>query len=136
MKRLILVCFSLMMFWSCSNDDDYLNYYYEFMPIESIELPEQFILGQVYNINYTYYRPSTCHGFHDLYYYADSNERTVAVINIVYEDNNCEPLTDELIERSFNFKPLDYQTYVFKIWQGEDEYGEEIYLTYEIPVVQ
>lgn len=136
MKKLVLICFSLLFLASCSNNDDYLDYYFEFMPIESISIPEEFILGQVYTISYTYYRPTSCHGFHDLYYYAENNQRTVAVINIVFEDTNCEVLTDELLERSFNFKPLDYQTYLFKFWQGEDENGEDIYLTYEIPVVE
>lgn len=136
MKKLIAICYSVLFLWSCSLDtDNSTNYNFEFLPVESVEMPEVFIHGDVYSISYTYYRPSTCHSFHDLYYYADGNERTIAIINIVYDENNCEWLTDELMERSFNFKPLEHQTYVFKFWQGQDEYEEDMYLTYEVPVV-
>lgn len=135
MKKVLLACFGVLLMSSCSLDEDSQNYFFEFVPIENVELPEQFKLDSLYVLNYSYYKPSTCHGFHDLYYYPENNQRNIAVINIVYEHENCQELTDELIERSINFRPLDYNSYIFKIWQGEDENGNDVYLTYEIPVV-
>lgn len=135
MKKQLLFCFSLLLLWSCSLDDNDTNFHFEFLPVESATLPDEFVLGNTYTIDYSYYRPSTCHGFHDLSYGISENQRTITVINIVYEENNCEPLTDELVERTFDFKVLYDQTYVFKFWQGEDEDGNDLFLTYEVPVV-
>jgi len=78
--------------------------------------------------------------FYDLYYVAHSNIRTIAVINKVITSNGnivCENLTNELEEKSFNFVVnQNGGNYVFKFWQGEDENGEDIYLVFEVPVVQ
>lgn len=120
--------------WSCTLSDDTDNYNYEFVPIESVSIPDTFILGAVHTIVYTYYRPTTCHGFYDIYYVSEDNERTVAVINTVFDNSNCEPLEDNLIEKTFNFKPLNTGTYIFKFWQGLDENEEDLYLVYEISV--
>ncbi len=139
MKRLFFICIAILTFWSCSVDDDSVNgveYNFEFIPIEDVVIPDSFVLGATYQIDVTYFRPTTCHAFHDFYYVADEEERTVAVISVVYENSNCEPLEDELVEVSFDFKVVYDHTYVFKFWQGEDEAGEDIFLTYEIPVVE
>ncbi len=137
MKKLFFICITILTFWSCSVDDDSnnVNYNFEFIPIEDVVIPEEFVLDSVYQIEVTYYRPSNCHSFHDFYYVAEENERTVAVINLVNDDSDCEPLEDELVEKSFDFKAVYDQTYIFKFWQGEEDNGEDIFLTYEIPVV-
>jgi len=134
MKKLILLCFISFSFWSCTLDDDSDNFYYEFIPIENVSMPDSFTFGAVHTISYTYFRPSTCHVFRDLYYVPEDNTRTVAVINTVYEEGNCNPLTDELVERSFDFQPLENGTYIFKFWAGVDENDEDEFLVYEILV--
>lgn len=136
MKKLFLLCFTLMMFLSCSVDNDSgVNFDFEFIPIEEVSIPEEFVLGEIYQINVTYNRISTCHDFHDFYYVPNGNERTVAVINVVYDYSDCDMLEDQLIEKSFDFKAVYNQIYIFKFWQGEDENGNDVYLTYEVPVV-
>lgn len=123
--------------WSCNiEDDDYVNIESEFIPIENVELPLSFELGETYQIKVFYYRPTSCHVFHDFFYNADGVERTVAVVNLVYDLDDCENLNNELVERSFNFSALYNQVYTFKFWQGEDENGEDIYLIYEVPVLE
>lgn len=134
-KKIIFFCLGLILFLSCSVDDDRITLVYEFLPIESINLPGEFRIGTIYVIDYTYYKPTTCYGYFDLYYRVDENERTLAVMNVVYEESNCEPSEFELVEQTFNFSALEYDSYIFKIWQGEDENGEDVFLTYEIPVV-
>lgn len=138
MKKLLFICIAILTFWSCSVDDDRsdYNYYFEFLPIEEVVIPEAFELDSTYQIEVSYYRPSNCHTFHDFYYVAEENERTVAVINIADDYSDCEELEDELIDVSFNFIAVYDQTYVFKFWQGENEAGEDIYLTYEIPIAE
>lgn len=136
MKKLFLLCLSLMIFLSCSIDDDNnLNYDFEFVPVEEVNIPEEFVIGEIYQIGITYYRPSACHDFHDFYYLTNGNERTIAVINIVFDDSDCELIEDQLVEKTFNFKAVYNQIYIFKFWQGEDENGDDVYLIYEVPVV-
>ncbi len=134
MKKLFLFCFILFSSWSCSLNDDSDNFSYEFVPIESVSMPDTFLLEAVHTIEFTYYRPTSCHAFYDIYYVPEDNERTVAVLNTVFDYNNCEPLEDNLIEKTFNFKPLNPGTYIFKFWQGLDENDEDQYLVYEITV--
>ncbi len=137
MKRLVFICIAILTFWSCNVDEDgdVVDYNFEFIPIEDVVIPDSFALGEIYQIDVSYYRPTTCHAFHDFYYVADEEERTVAVINIVYDHSDCQPLEDELVEVSFDFKAVYSQIYEFKFWQGENETGENIYLTYQIPVI-
>ena len=137
MKKLFFSCLILLSFWSCSlEDDDYVNYNFEFIPIQEVDIPSSFILGETYQIKLYYNRPSSCHVFHDLYYHSDGPERTIAVVNVVYDNSNCEDLENSLIERSFNFSVIYDQVYIFRFWQGEDENGEDVYLIYEVPVVE
>ena len=141
MKRLVFICLAILTltFWSCSLDDDSVgtvDYNFEFIPIEEVVIPDSFVFGETYEISVSYFRPTTCHAFHDFYFVAEDEERTVAVINIVYDNSDCEPLEDELVEAYFDFKVIYDQIYEFKFWQGEDETGEDIFLTFEIPVIE
>ena len=134
MKKLVLLCFLSFSFWSCSLDDESVNFHYEFIPIESVSMPDTYTYGAVHTITYTYLNHSTCHVFHDLYYVAEDSTRTVAVINQVYEGSNCIGVDDNLIERSFDFKPMNYGSYIFKFWTGMNENDEDEFLIYEILV--
>jgi hypothetical protein len=136
MKKLIFLCAIILSFWSCSvNDDNGVNYSIEFLPVEEVVIPQEFKFDSIYQIDVSYYKPSTCYQFHDFYYVPENEVRTIAVINKVFENVSCTQQM-ELVENSFDFKVKYNQTYVFKFWQGEDETGEDIYLTYEIPVVE
>ena len=138
MKKLLICLFAILIF-SCSLDDDTPITHVEILPVESAILPDEFILGQVYEITLTYLRPSTCHAFRDIYYEPYLNERTVAIVTTVFDSNtNCEEISTEL-ETSFNFKATNTGSYIFKFWQGEntvDALSEGTYLTIEVPVVE
>ncbi|MFH4969187.1 hypothetical protein V8G61_13360 [Gaetbulibacter sp. M240] len=134
MKRFILFSVLILFFASCSTDDQ-PYYYREFMPVESVDIPEEFIMGEIYPITVRYYRPTTCYWFETFYYRKDNNIRVVAPINVVGNEN-CEPLDNVLTEDSFNFLVTSNGSYVFKFWQGEDSNGDDIYLTIEVPVVE
>lgn len=138
MKKFILLSLIILFFSSCDNDDDGPTFYYEFMPIESVELPEYFVPGEVYTIDYTYYKPSDCYYYSDLYYDILNNTRTVAVINRVFIDSGdvvCTELEDELVEGYFQFHATSlYDSIEFKFWQGVSESGQNEYLIIEVPV--
>ncbi len=135
MKKLI-VALGILIFSSCSiSDDSDYNYavYNEILPVESAEVPDEFIVNEVYDISLTYINPSSCHYFNDIYYSKDSNIRTVAVVSTVYPDDNCE-VTETEYTTSFNFKPTETGSYIFKFWQGENDEGDDDYLVIEVPV--
>ena len=119
---------------SCSLDDDRDDFSLEILPIESVDIPDSFTIGQTYPITVTYLKPSTCHLFREFYYAKDNNIRTVAVIDYKFLRNDCEDLEDELVEATFNFHVTSNGSYIFKFWQGEDVDGENQYLTIEVPV--
>ena len=136
MKNLFVLCLTLMLFASCSIDDDGTSFSFEILPVESVDIPEEFELGETYPITVSYFRPSTCHAFKEFYYLKENNERTVAPITYVFDNNDCEILDDNLVEATFNFKVTSNGSYIFKFWQGEDADGETQYLTIEVAVVE
>lgn len=136
MKKIALFCLAIVLFTSCSVDDDTINYSFEFMPVESVDIPEEFIMGETYPITVSYYRPSTCHVFKEFYYKKENNQRTVAPVNYVFEEDDCEPLDEVLTEATFNFVVTSNGSYIFKFWQGKDENDESQYLTIEVPVAE
>jgi hypothetical protein len=121
---------------SCSLDDSSDNQSFEMLPIESITLPDEFVLDEVYDIDFTFIRPTNCHGYYDIFINAEDENRTVGVTSVVYENSNCIEINeDNIAEQTFRFQVIYDQTYVFHIWKGVDVDGEDIYEVYEVPVV-
>jgi len=135
MKKLLVICLTLILA-SCSVDDDSVDYSFDILPVESVDIPEEFTLGETYPITVSYFRPTSCHAFKEFYYLKNNNERIVAPINYVFEESTCETLDSELVENTFNFIVTSNGSYIFKFWQGEDADGEDLYLTIEVPVVE
>ncbi|MCL5127158.1 hypothetical protein [Algibacter sp. L4_22] len=135
MKKLLVICLTLILA-SCSVDDDSVNYSFEILPVESVDIPTEFVIGETYPITISYLKPSSCHSFREFYYLKNNNERTVAPINYVFEEDNCETLENELVENTFNFIVTGNGSYIFRFWQGEDADGEDQYLIIEVPVVE
>ena len=136
MKNLLILCLTLILCASCSIDDDSTSYSFEVLPVESVDIPDEFELGETYPITVSYFKPSTCHAFREFYYLKENNERTVAPITYVFDNNDCETLEDNLVEATFNFRVTSNGSYIFKFWQGDGTDGETQYLTIEVPVVE
>lgn len=136
MKKIVLFLTFLFVSNACSLDDDRTSYYFENLPIESVEVPENFVMGKTYEMKVFYKRPTTCHVFQGFYYNSELNERTVAVQTAVYGRNDCKSLNEEPIQASFNFTVINNGTYIFKFFQGRDETGKNKFLEIEIPVVE
>lgn len=137
MKRLFASILIILITFSCNISDDSTNVYYEFVPIVSVDMSDELILNEIYEVNVVYERPTDCHLFHNIYYNPESTfERTVAIISSVYDNGNCESIDDSTFEVSFNFKPTNTGTYIFQFWQGENENGEGEFLTLEVTVTE
>jgi len=136
-KKLLFFGLFIVAFWSCSVDENE-EFRFEILPIKTVEMPTSVKYNEFYSINYTYLKPSTCHMYNNLYYTSLGNYRTVAVVNNVVNPTaalSCEPLTENIEERSFTFHVQNVVgTYVFRFWQGEDENGQDSYLVFEVPV--
>lgn len=139
MKKIVALCvlFSSLFFFNCSNDDE-IPFFYERIPIESVEVPEQFFINEEVTLKVLYKRPSDCYSFNNFNYKSFANRRTVTVINVVVQnDSVCKSLGDkDIVEIPLNFKAGNEDSYIFRFWQGEDESGEDQYEIIEIPVVK
>ena len=131
MKKFVDYCLMVVFIFSCSiSDDGSQDIYYELLPVETATLPDEFHLGDTYEITLTYIRPSTCYAFNNIYYLKEGNQRTVAIVAyLVSGNNNCETLNEEM-ETSFNFKATNSGSYIFKFWLGDSNYQ-----TVVVPVV-
>ncbi|WP_179021508.1 hypothetical protein [Winogradskyella forsetii] len=139
MKRYALLVFAFVsLCTSCSLESKGPDgFYLEVVPIDSVEMPEYFVQGEIYEINITYTQPNSCYYFNDFIYEIDGQERTVVVVNTVYTDdsNTCIDNPEEVTVH-FNFSVTGNETYVFKFYQGEDEEGEDQYYIVEVPVME
>ncbi|WP_323787382.1 hypothetical protein [Psychroserpens sp.] len=136
MKKLFLLGFLICSALSCSVEgDDSQEFFYETLPIESVDMPTEFQFGNTYQITMTYLRPTGCHLFNDFYYVSEGDQRTIAIITSVFPNQDCETFENEEVEATFNFRVNSVGPYVFRFWQGDDESGNDIYYIVEVPVV-
>lgn len=137
MRRLVLI-FTLVftVVTSCSLDEesDTTSFYLEIVPIDSVEMPEQFVYGQTYEVTVTFTRPNPCYVFNDFVYEIEGQTRTVAVMTTVYTNLNCIPLV-ESTTASFELNVTGTETYIFKFFTGQNEEGVDQYYIVEVPVV-
>lgn len=133
MKKTIVLFFVVILLLSCSEDST--NYYYELLPIENAIVPDEFEYGRVYIITVTYFQPTSCNLYSDILYEYDYNARNVAVISTVVDEDDCEPLIENLREYSFRVHAIQVEDYLFRFWQGEDDNGDPIYLEITVPIV-
>ncbi|WP_051269822.1 hypothetical protein [Flavobacterium suncheonense] len=137
MKKLFfIVTFIAFALSSCSSDDGQEDVTYELLPIQEVTLPSTFKTNQDNIIEVRFLRPTTCHGFNSFYYEKEGMTRTVAVEAIVFNGNECEPLTESIATQNLKFRPEATGEYTFKFWQGKDEQGTDIFLTFQILVEQ
>ena len=134
-KYALLVVIFISILSSCSiENDDSVNFHLEVLPIDSVDVPEQFVHGETYEIFMTYTRPNSCYQFNDFIYEINGYERTVAIVNTVYPNANCIE-TPESVTVSFDFIVYGTETYLFKFYQGENDEGIDQYYLVEVPVV-
>lgn len=144
MKKLVFlfaVTFGLM---SCSLDDDGPNRILEFAEITEVDMPEYFETGETYDIGVTYLLPSACHTFNGFDARQSQNQEDPEIfVGVVtsYDANQtqCNEDDDDLSEektlRDVTINGEVGTVYTFYFLIGEDENGEEEYITIEVPVI-
>jgi len=136
MKNFFILFITLITFSSCDVEESE-QFYYVTLPVKSVDIPSQFVMGETYQIKITYHKPNSCHGFYGFIYEKNLNVRTIAIQTVVFKNNkDCTNYDEtENFEEILNFKPTNNGSYIFKFWQGKDSAGQDIFLEYEIPVI-
>jgi penicillin V acylase-like amidase (Ntn superfamily) len=132
MKRLLLLFSLLILLNSCDTETESIAIVT--LPVESVEIPSSFVLGETYQIKMNYYRPTSCHTPYGIYYKKDLNKRICAINNLLYDRNDCNNLNNVLVSETFNFQVTNTGNYIFRFWTGKDNQGNLTYLEYDIPV--
>ena len=119
---------------SCNDDNDH-DYFLEYVRVTDADVPDEFILGQTYRLNVTVELPSSCYYFYGQYdYFYEGTSRLIYPIAHVHDG---EPCTLNIRETVFSIpvQALQAEPYIFKFYQGQDDDGQDIFLTIEVPVV-
>ncbi|KGL62544.1 hypothetical protein [Polaribacter sp. Hel1_85] len=134
MKKITLLLFGLLVFYSCLNNDiDTPNYRFEYLPIDSAITPASFTLGEIDTIKVKYTLPNGCYSFDQIYYQTRDTTRIVAITAFVQLDEDCtEAIIQE--ETKFTVKASQEEDYVFKFFKGKDSNGENIFEEVIVPV--
>ncbi|WP_353079706.1 hypothetical protein [Flavobacterium sp.] len=134
MKKLIALICIIALSFSCTQEPDGPRVHLELLKVESVVLPTTFTANTVNEIEVTYSRPSSCHGFEGFYYTRDGFNRTIAVLNYVIEEQGCLPLLNQLQTQILRFKPATAGTYLLKFWKGKDANGVNLYEEFSVVV--
>jgi hypothetical protein len=134
MKKLIALICIIVLSISCTQEPDGTRVHLELLKVESVVLPTTFTSNTVNEIEVTYSRPSSCHGFEGFYYTKDADTRTIAVLNYVIEEQGCLPLLNQLETQVLRFKPATAGTYLLKFWKGKDANGVNLYEEFSVVV--
>ncbi|MEL1245977.1 hypothetical protein AAEO56_17015 [Flavobacterium sp. DGU11] len=141
MKKLLVLLAVIGIAVACTDEPDTLKFHVAFVPVISVEMPEEMIFGQTYEIKVKYKRPNDCHYF-DGFYHDPNNTSAeiIAVQTLVIEDAQCAPLDGlEPDESSFDFtcsSTYAGTSYLFKFYKGDDAQGNQQFLEIEVPVHQ
>lgn len=137
MKKIALLVLFMTTLVSCSLDNDNRDTYtYSVLPVDSYTLPENFKLGETYEIKLKYQKPTACHIFQGIYYAKDLNTRTIGVQTAVKDNQVCSTDIPALSETSFNFTVTATGSYIFKFYKGKDADNKDIFEDVEIQVVE
>jgi hypothetical protein len=133
MKKIILLFAGLLLFYSCLNNDDQLNFGYELLPIDEYTTPTSFTFGEKDTIKIKYSLKNECYTFDNIHYQSEDTTRTIAVRAIVNLDKACAEI---ITQKEFNIivTATQEEDYLFKFWKGKDSNGENIFEEVIVPV--
>lgn len=136
MKKVLPLMLGIVLFMSCSIDDEAGNLSQVLAPTLSADLPDNFVYGQDYGIGIIYKRPTNCHNFSGLDLTRSFNTITIGVVtNFRTTNTNCVSTGNLEASATINFVAEREDFYIFKFWQGRTA-GRDDFLIVEVPVVQ
>lgn len=135
----MLLVLSTFIFVACSTDDDVQpNILSTKAKILKAELPDSFAVGENYTIEVYYELPSACHLDVGLKIDPGSTNAEFYIYGVAAYDADqvgCDQTSTDLQRQGeFSVFVENDQPYVFYIWQGFDEDGNDIYVPEEVEV--
>jgi len=135
MKHFISLFLVAFLVFGCSDDDNYHAYHLEYIGAVSADVPDEFVQGNTYLINVTIELPNSCYYYYNQYdYFYKGTSRLIYPIAHVDDDVPCSEAIRE-VTFSIPVQALQSEPYIFKFYQGEDEEGQDVFLTIEVPVI-
>lgn len=136
MKKILLVLLMSFLALSCSKDSDSEDVTLELLPVSEVELPANFRVNSENIIRVKFIRPTDCYAFNQFYAESTDTQSTIAVETTVFHNNGgCPPLqSNNVATQVLKFRPDHTGAYTLKFWNGKDENGEDVFLTYDIVV--
>ncbi|WP_131494638.1 hypothetical protein [Flavobacterium aquatile] len=137
MKKWIFLISIIFAFNSCTVGDEPDRSFF-LLPVDQVEMPSSYILGNISKIKVKYRRPTDCYifnGFNVAYDAQNHLSRTVAIQAVRLNNSNCLPDTESLFEIELDFKPTVAGVYTFKFWLGADANGVDQYETHEVEIL-
>lgn len=144
MRKLAFLFVTMLLFASCSIEDDGPQIQYEFAEVLSADLPETFEIGKTYQIEVTYLLPSACHAPAGLEGkrggISGEERRDIYIAGVASYDaalTQCdeEEEEEEMIEEgTFSLTIDEDEPYTFYLWVGVDNQGASEYTVIEVPV--
>jgi len=134
MKRYILILITVFAFSACTSNNNDTNYHFEYVPITDVNVPDEFLFGETYQITITYELPNGCYSFYSNDYIYENTSRIIGTIAIVDEESTCTQATVEG-QYTINVQARQSEDYTFKFWQGTDNQGVDQYLIVNVPVI-
>jgi len=134
MKRFLLILITIISLSACSVEDNAPNYHFEYIGITEVDIPDEFIFGETYEIIVSYTLPNSCYTFYNFDYIYRDTSREIYTYAIVNDDAVC---TLETVDGEYIIyvEVRQQEDYTFKFWQGEDSQGVGQYLIIEVPVI-
>lgn len=135
MRKKLLIGFGIILsaltLQSCLNDDNTPKVLYGVATIDSINMPDTAIIGDIVKIKTYTQLKEKCQGFYTFDYNISANkERTVAIIVQQY-DTECGE--EKTIAPLLNFRPEETGNYTFKFLSGRDSINKKnIFITKDI----
>lgn len=141
MKKLLLLFALVFLTAGCSLDstDDKVDFTIQYLPTDSVEVPEFMTPGKTYALKLYFHRPNTCYYLNNNFYTAATESAlTIAIESVLLENEKCEtPATAVTESVTFNFQcPLSQtsDSYTFKFFKGNDDYGKQQFTEVKVPV--
>ena len=119
MKKVFLYVILALTAASCSLDDGNQYTADELVPIESVVLPDTLDFQETYDFEITYERPTDCHSFLGYSYDSQENERTIAVINRIYYDENSN-LLEKILAKTADIENSEWILKDVQIYSPEN----------------
>ncbi len=133
MKRLMFLFLLAFAVNSCSTDDGETSQEV-LLPIQSVIMPDSYLLNNIATIQVSYKRPTDCHIFNGFQIDTNDRDSRIGIKALKFDQPNCMSDDESLYEFPLNWTPTEVGTYTFRFWTGNDSAGVPQYITHEVVV--